>query len=89
VLSRTAKIFSEKYKRFTMENARQLQGKALRRLEKIRRRKNNGKTMEKTMRRATGTGEDSGKSSLLGRAARDASARKLSIAPPTRRPRKK
>jgi hypothetical protein len=37
------KNFSEKYNRFTMENARQLQCKALRRLQKIRRRKNNGK----------------------------------------------
>src|SRR5262249_48615744 len=47
----------EKYKRFTRENARQLQCKALRKLEKSRRRKNNGKTTEKTMRRAIGTVE--------------------------------
>jgi len=36
------KIFREKYNRFTTENAPQLQCKALRRLQKIRRRNNNG-----------------------------------------------
>jgi hypothetical protein len=38
-----------------MENARQLQCKALRRLGKIRRRKNNGKQWKKTMRGAIET----------------------------------
>jgi hypothetical protein len=42
-----SKNFPEKYNRFTMENARQLQRKALRRREKRRRRKNNEKTMKK------------------------------------------
>ena len=37
----------EKYNRFTMENPRQLQCKALRELEKSRRRKNNGKQWKK------------------------------------------
>jgi hypothetical protein len=37
-----SKNFSKKYNRFTMEHARQLQCKALRRLEKIRQRNNNG-----------------------------------------------
>jgi len=37
------KIFLEKYNRFTMKNARQLQCKALREHEKSRQRKNNGK----------------------------------------------
>jgi hypothetical protein len=39
--------FREKYNRFTMESARQLQWKPLRQLQKSRRRNNNGKTMEK------------------------------------------
>jgi hypothetical protein len=38
---------SAKYNRSAMENARQLQCKALRRRQKSRRRSNNGKTMEK------------------------------------------
>jgi hypothetical protein len=38
-----------------MENVPQLQCKALRRLEKIRRRKKQWRTMKKTMRRAIGT----------------------------------
>jgi len=41
------KNFPEKYNRFTMENARQLQCKALSELEKSRRRKNNGKQWKK------------------------------------------
>jgi hypothetical protein len=41
--SRQVKFFREKYNRFTMENARESQCKALRRREKSRRRKNNGK----------------------------------------------
>ena len=41
------KIFLEKYNRFTMKNARQLQYKALRELEKISRRRNNGKQWKK------------------------------------------
>src|SRR5262249_19063070 len=44
---RAAKIFFKKYRRFTGENARQLQGNALRGREKIRRRKNNGKQEKK------------------------------------------
>jgi hypothetical protein len=47
-----------------MENARQLQCKPLQGLEKIRRRKNNGKQWknnEKTMRRASGTDGKSGR----------------------------
>jgi hypothetical protein len=46
-MARRRKIFLEKYNRSTMENARQLQCKALRRLQKIRRRKNNGKQWKK------------------------------------------
>ena len=38
-----AKNFREKYNRSTMENARQLQCKALRKLQKSRQRRNNGK----------------------------------------------
>jgi hypothetical protein len=41
------KNFLEKYNRFTMKNARQLQCKALCRLQKSRRRKNNGKQWKK------------------------------------------
>jgi len=41
------KNFREKYNRSTMENARQLQCKALRGREKIRRRRNNGKQWKK------------------------------------------
>jgi hypothetical protein len=43
------KIFSEKYKRFTITKARQLQGKPLRELEKRRQGNNNEKTSETTM----------------------------------------
>src|SRR5690242_18950570 len=46
-VSRRRKNFSEKYNRSAMENAHQLQCKALRRLEKIRRRKNNGEQWKK------------------------------------------
>jgi hypothetical protein len=41
-LSVASASFREKYNRSTMENARQLQCKALRRLQKIRRHNNNG-----------------------------------------------
>src|SRR5262249_43180517 len=41
--TRRGKFFLEKYNEFTMENSRQLQCKALRKLQKIHRRKNNGK----------------------------------------------
>jgi hypothetical protein len=43
IAAAAAENFREKYNRFTMENARQLQCKALCMLRKIRRRKNNGK----------------------------------------------
>src|SRR5690242_4038644 len=46
-VSRRRKNFSEKYNRSAMENAHQLQCKALRRLEKIRRRKNDGEQWKK------------------------------------------
>jgi hypothetical protein len=41
------KFFQEKYNGFTMAKARQLQCKALRKLQKIRRRNNNGKQWKK------------------------------------------
>jgi len=41
------KNFPEKYSRSAMENASRLQCKALRRLEKIRRRKNSGEQWKK------------------------------------------
>jgi hypothetical protein len=45
--ARTAKNKIEKYNRFTMAKARQLQCKALRRLQKIRQRNNNGEQWKK------------------------------------------
>jgi hypothetical protein len=45
--AQSPKNFRKKYRRFTMENARQLQRKSLRRLRKSARAKNNGKQWKK------------------------------------------